>query len=76
MKEVLKLQENISNLITKMVVIEGKIDVMANPVESQEAAQQREIDPDFLTEPLKEMEDVKALEQTLLDVDKYYQLVK
>lgn len=76
MKEVLKLQENISNLITKMVVIEGKIDVMANPVESQEAAQQREIDPDFLTEPLKEMEDVKALEETLSDVDKYYQLVK
>ena len=59
-----------------MVVIEGKIDVMATPVESEEAAQQREIDSDFLTEPLKEIEDVKALEQTLLDVDKYYQLVK
>lgn len=70
MKEVLKLQENISNLMTKMVVIEGKIDMMTKPIESQ-AAEQREIDPDFMTEPLKEMEDVK-----LLDNDKYYQLVR
>ncbi|KZR97401.1 Uncharacterized protein APZ42_007751, partial [Daphnia magna] len=74
-KEVLKLQENISNLMTKMVVIEGKIDMMTKPIESQ-AAKQREIDPDFMTEPLKEMEDVKLLEQTLLDNDKYYQLVR
>ncbi|KAK4023380.1 hypothetical protein OUZ56_008796 [Daphnia magna] len=72
-KEVLKLQENISNLMTKMVVIESKIDMMTKPIESQ-AAEQREIDPDFMTEPLKEMEDVKLLEQTLLDNDKYYQL--
>lgn len=75
MKEVLKLQENISNLMTKMVVIESKIDMMTKPIESQ-AAEQREIDPDFMTEPLKEMEDVKLLEQTLLDNDKYYQLVR
>lgn len=75
MKEVLKLQENISNLMTKMVVIEGKIDMMTKPIESQ-AAKQREIDPDFMPEPLKEMEDVKLLEQTLLDNDKYYQLVR
>ncbi|XP_045026744.1 uncharacterized protein LOC116919600 [Daphnia magna] len=59
--------------MTKMVVIEGKIDMMTKPIESQ-AAEQREIDPDFMTEPLKEMEDVKLLEQTLLDNDKYYQL--
>ncbi len=74
-KEVLKLQENISNLMTKMVVIEGKIDMMAKPIESQ-AAEQREIDPDFMTKPLKEMEDVKSLEQTLLDNDKYYHLAR
>ena len=76
MKEVLKLQENISNLMTKMVVVEGKIDAIPKPIESQEADNQREVDPDFMTEPLKEIEDVKALEQTLLDKDKYYQLVR
>ena len=75
-KEVLKLQENISNLMTKMVVVEGKIDAISKPIESQEADNQREVDPDFMTEPLKEIEDVKALEQTLLDKDKYYQLVR
>ena len=75
-KEVLKLQENISNLMTKMVVVEGKIDAIPKPIESQEADNQREVDPDFMTEPLKEIEDVKALEQTLLDKDKYYQLVR
>ncbi|EFX62941.1 hypothetical protein DAPPUDRAFT_269379 [Daphnia pulex] len=70
-KEVLKLQENIANVMTKMVVIEGKIELMARPIESEATA----IDADFMTEPLKEIEDIKALEQTLLDNDKYYQLV-
>ncbi|EFX76626.1 hypothetical protein DAPPUDRAFT_322236 [Daphnia pulex] len=70
-KEVLKLQENIANVMTKMVVIEGKIELMARPIESEATA----IDVDFMTEPLKEIEDIKALEQTLLDNDKYYQLV-
>lgn len=72
MKEVLKLQENIANVMTKMVVIEGKIELMARPIESEATA----IDPDFMTEPLKEIDDIKALEQTLLDNDKYYQLVR
>ncbi len=71
-KEVLKLQENIANVMTKMVVIEGKIELMARPIESEATA----IDADFMTEPLKEIEDIKALEQTLLDNDKYYQLVR
>ncbi len=77
MKEVLKLQENVSNVMAKLVVIDGKMDAMTltGPIESQ-ATEQREIDPNLLPEPLKEMADVQLLEAALLDTDKYYQLVR
>lgn len=76
MKEVIKLEEIISNVMSKMVVIDGKMDVlMTKPTESQ-ATEQQEMDPDFLPEPLKEVEEVKLLEKILLDNDKYYQLVR
>lgn len=75
MKEVIKLEEIISNVMSKMVVIDGKMDVlMTKPTESQ--ATEQEMDPDFLPEPLKEVEEVKLLEKILLDNDKYYQLVR
>lgn len=61
--------------MAKMIVIEGKMDIMANPIENQ-ATEQRGIDPDFLSEPLKENEEIILLENTLLDDDKYYQLVR
>lgn len=74
-KEVIKLEEIISNVMSKMVVIDGKMDVlMTKPTESQ--ATEQEMDPDFLPEPLKEVEEVKLLEEILLDNDKYYQLVR
>lgn len=72
--EVLKLEEQISNLMAKLIVMDGKIDSISKPVESQTS--EREIDPEFLSEPLKEIEDVRLLEVALLDNDKYYQLVR
>lgn len=72
-REVLKLQENISNMMLKLISIENKMENMLQPSAPQ--TEERVVDQEFMVEPLKEMEDVKALENALLDPDNYYQLV-
>lgn len=68
-REVLKLQEFISNMMAKLVVMESKMESHRQPVAETLA------NPEFLLEPLQEMEEIQALEESLRDPDLYFQLV-
>ncbi|KAK4013122.1 hypothetical protein OUZ56_025362 [Daphnia magna] len=68
-RQVLKLQEFISNMMAKLVVMESKMESHRQPVAETLA------NPEFLLEPLQEMEEIQALEESLRDPDLYFQLV-
>jgi hypothetical protein len=58
-----------SNIMAKLVVMESKMESQRQPAAETQA------NPEFLLEPLQEMEQLQVLEESLRDPDIYYQLV-
>ena len=58
-----------SNMMAKLVVMESKMESQRQPVAETLA------NPEFLLEPLQEMEELQVLEESLRVPDLYFQMV-
>ncbi|KAK4028297.1 hypothetical protein OUZ56_017577 [Daphnia magna] len=68
--ETFKQNETLTNLMDKLVIMDGKLNNLTLPAVLPAAE-----NPTFLMAFLKEVEEIKELEQQLLEKDNYYQLV-
>lgn len=70
--ETLKQNDILTNIMDKLVLMDGKLNNVGLPAVLQEAAA---ANPNSIMLPLQEVEDIKLLEQELLDKENYYALV-
>jgi len=63
--------------MAKLILVESKIDNLQPAAVNQSEGRRPPSDPEFLLEPLKEIEDIKPFEESLMEnnKDKYYLLV-
>lgn len=71
-RETLKQNDILTNIMDKLVLMDGKLNNVSLPAVLQEAAA---ANPTSIMLPLQEVEDIKLLEQELLDKENYYALV-
>nr|CAH0100990.1 unnamed protein product [Daphnia galeata] len=72
-RETLKQNDILTNIMDKLVLMDGKLNNVSLPAVLQEAAA---ANPTSIMLPLQEVEDIKLLEQELLDKENYYALVR